>query len=285
MLSKEIAPLGPLTLLRIFLVLLATSAEIFGSPCFADGINPLFFPGNRYARENVANSALGHWASDINLQFIGMKQSPAKQEALGDFLALSTAAGVNATINGFPDNMFPSDTRVAASSNILVIEYDRRFEYQLANGLSGSTSDELDISSASPPIQRILKEGVNRQSDGCLARWSATSDNRIEGFVLAIGGWLNKDDQVSCLSRFMPAMFGVSGAISLYDLRKMSQPSTSGPPVIYGDYSEIILELSVAAACRSELHVFDAACPFNAIDGIYQHHSDLAKAIKGSDLK
>lgn len=103
--------------------------------------------------------------------------------------------------------------------------------------------------------------------------------------MLAIGGWLNKDDQASCLSRFMPTMFGVSGAQSPYDLRKSSQSPMPGQPAIYGDYSEIILELSVAAACRSELHVLDATCPFNSILEIYQHHSDLVKAIEGSDLK
>lgn len=163
-LSKNTLAYSWIRFAEAVLVVLTVSAEGFWAPCAADGLNPLLFPGSRYARENAADSALSHWASDINLQFVGMNQSPVKQEALGDFLALSTAAGVTATINGFPDNMFPSDTRVAASSNVLVIEYDEKVEYQLISGVSGSILDGIDLSSAPPQFSEYLKRALTSKA-------------------------------------------------------------------------------------------------------------------------
>lgn len=279
MLSKEIAPLGPVTLLQIFLVLLATSAEIFGSPCFADGINPLFFPGARYTKENPNSEALAHWDAGITMQFIGLADNGVRQTALEAFLPLASAAQVSLRVSGFPDDMFPESAPVSPEANFLVIEYDRDAQSQLQNGGQQGPIASLDLSGALPQIRKILNNGLKAQFEGCLAQWSATSDNVINGYVLAVGRWLASKDKERCIEIMSPTAFGVRPIVSTYDLRKFDLSLGSGPPLIYSDSSEVVLELQAAAACRNFLMSFGVQCPANLILSIFHHHEELLNAV------
>lgn len=266
----------------IFTVVLMAINSVVGTliqavPAWAEDVNPMIFPANRYARENTELRTLAHWPGGVSIQFVGIEQQNVQLAALTEFISLSAAAQAETQIIGFPNTIFDFDRPISTEANIVVMEYNSAETANLKSGNVGLLSEVIDGSEINNHIKEIFKDGLIEQNNGCLARWSVNSENEIEGFVLAISQEIDVGEKISCISTLAPAAFGISPVVSLYYFSDTTDTGTSQNERYFSDKSELYLELKVAAMCREEKDEFGPECPYEMMLRIFSHHADLVK--------
>ncbi|MGJ8629122.1 MAG: hypothetical protein ACSHXB_19350 [Sulfitobacter sp.] len=269
--------LYPLKLMFLLLFLIALS----GAAISQENINPLIHPGNRYARENTSIDRLAYWSGTVGVQIIGEEDKTNQLMILADIAYLGEAANAKIDVYGFPNTIFSVST-LADSSKIVLLTYDSRQEPMLRSGLIlDERLGEIDVSNSHPAIAYILGSGLVEQADGCLAKWKASDQNEIQGIVIAASDSLTSAARRVCFRNLIPTAFGVPPTVSRFDARSASNKLQPAETIIFEDRSELVLELSAAATCRSKLGDFGAMCPFRLINQIFDHHSYL-KSLEAS---
>ena len=232
-------------------------------------------PGNRYTYENKNFDIPAHWGGKISAQFIGISEIDVQKEALKDFLQLSDAGGYETYIQGFPGDIF-TQSKVSGETNFLLLEVDKEDMVKMSSG--GSTLDLPDMFSQSPNefAAEIAKRGIVSLSKGCGARWSATSENVINAFVITIASDLTKDEKISCLKETMPRAFGVFSLATNYSIPLVSADGTEHYKISFPDNSEILLELEALRACRATIPNSARSCPLHVINEVLRYHGTLS---------
>lgn len=253
-------------------------AACFGARAHSqEGINPLMHPGTRYARENIQSDVIAHWQGSVGVQFLGIGSSMVQQMALAEILSFGQASRIDLKINGFPNAMFDGNSLVN-ESRIVIFEYDEKMEASIKNGLGDDRKiGSSDFSNADESVSYILDQGLVEQTNGCFARWKASSANVIEASVIAVSRAISDKDKQTCLWNLIPPTFGISNIVSQYNAALALVAGSQREKIIFEDRSEMALQLSVAAACREDLGDLSYACSFRLINGIFAYHAELAR--------
>ncbi|MBO9477862.1 hypothetical protein J7382_09975 [Shimia sp. R11_0] len=270
--------------LQVFVIMFGCAIGGMAFPKYAysqAGVDPLVHPANRYTAENISVDRLSYWEGAVVAQFLGFSDGGSQMAALSNVLSLSNASRLDASIVGFPDNIF-GGSEVSYEARIVIFIYDAEYEYSLTtSGASLKGFGGIDFSEANAVIKEVAKAGLFKQVNGCFASWSASERNEIRGFILAISDDLPGDEAIKCIERITPAAFGISSFVSRYDFSQFDlrqdvlKDAIASRPIIFDDYSERFLQLSVAAACRMDLGDYSFLCPLRVINSIFENHAKL----------
>jgi hypothetical protein len=247
------------------------------SPGASEDMDPVTFPGNRYAQENSNAGTVSHWNTNVRVQFVDLATPEVQMAALTAFLSLGAASKSEMEIVGFPSTIFRTSSEIDPQTNLLVFEFDPGLNPNIVTGSDSLLSSGRRLPFPSGPIGKIGISGLIEQTPGCLARWNASVGNEIDGFVLAVSSELKTEERVACISTFSSTAFGVFPYVSLYDFSDLAESKGTRGYRYFADVSEIPLIVSAAAFCRDELGVVSIDCPYRAISRVFDHHADLLR--------
>lgn len=231
-------------------------------------------PGTRYTYEDPANAEPARWEDRIVAQFIGISDSQLQTKLLSQFLQFSEFSGYDATISGFPGDIF-EQSKIDEGTNLLVLEVSEEAMDALSHGEINEETQEMIPESAENMMQGIFQSGLSSELEGCGIRWSASPENIIHAAVIVFSRSLTADEKAQCIEGGLPRAFGIFPFFTIYSMPL----KIDGVPmeIRLSDRSELLLQLEAARACREQAKTFDNRCPFFVVNEVLKNHGQLAQ--------
>lgn len=247
-----------------------------------DENHPYMHLGNRYTYENQNNYIPAHWGGKIFAQFVGLTETEVQENALLNFLLFSDAGDYEAVIQGFPADTF-AQSNVSNDTNFLLIEFSREDLKKISVGKLDPDLHAALTNISNGYLSEIIERGVTPFSEGCSARWSATPENVINAYIIAMSSDLSQDEKISCLKETMPRGFGIFSFATKYSIPLADTQTGRKYEVSFSDRSELLLEMAASAACRKQLPLSKNSCPFYVINEVLRYHGDLVEQFGSND--
>jgi len=202
------------------------------------------------ANPNLKN--ISYWDSAIVPETLGeQRRSKIFLETIFTLLFYARSAGADVEV----DDIWGDD--VARKNSQKNTNYLITLSDKLVGARGGDAADGgdltlsamgIDLSEAAPSLQGMSQKGLMQIVSGCYENWSVDRDEHIKAMAIAIDSRLDEGAKENCVMMAVVDSFGVSPNVDTY---KFSY-GYSKDVRIFGNNSEVVLQLNAANFCRKE---------------------------------